>query len=139
MGSKFLASVACLMLLACCFPGCKRSASVSSSQTGAAADPRFEQFVSLMNAGKNYLDQGDATNALALFQRAHAVVPNDVDVRLNMANSYLLAGKADEAIREADEALKLEPNSAAAYFVKGSAYLRPVSYTHLTLPTILRV
>jgi Flp pilus assembly protein TadD len=77
-----------------------------------------------MNAGKNYLDQGDATNALALFQRAHAVVPNDVDVRLNMANSYLLAGAANEAIREADEALKLEPNSATAYFVKGAAYLR---------------
>ena len=29
-----------------------------------------------------------------------------------------------EAIREADEVLKLDPNSAAAYFVKGSAYLR---------------
>src|SRR4029434_644409 len=27
-------------------------------------------------------------------------------------------------IREADEVLKLEANSAAAYFVKGSAYLR---------------
>ncbi|HKX62338.1 MAG TPA: FG-GAP-like repeat-containing protein [Verrucomicrobiae bacterium] len=124
LGSRFLARVACLMLLACCFPACKRSPSVPTNQTGAAADPRFEQFLSLMNAGKNYLDQGDATNALVLYKRAQAVIPNDIDVRLNMANSYLLAGAADEAIREADEALKLEPNSAAAYFVKGSAYLR---------------
>jgi predicted Zn-dependent protease len=35
-----------------------------------------------------------------------------------------LSGAPEQAIKEADEALKLEPNSAAAYFVKGSAYLR---------------
>jgi Tfp pilus assembly protein PilF len=45
------------------------------------------------------------------------------DVHLNLANSYLVGGAAEEAIREADEVLKLDPNSAAAYFVKGSAYL----------------
>ena len=77
-----------------------------------------------MNAGKNYLDQGDATNALAIYKKAEAIVPNDADVRLNLANCYLLGGEAEEAIREADEVLKLESNSAAAYFVKGSAYLR---------------
>ena len=77
-----------------------------------------------MNAGKNYLDQGDATNALAIYKKAEAIVPNDADVRLNLANCYLLGGAAVEAIREADQVLKLEPNSAAAYFVKGSAYLR---------------
>src|SRR3989442_86394 len=77
-----------------------------------------------MNAGKNYLDQGDATNALAIYKKAEAIVPNNADVRLNLANCYLLGGAAVEAIREADEILKLEPNSAAAYFVKGSAHLR---------------
>ena len=78
-----------------------------------------DQFLSLMNAGKNYLDQGDATNALAIYKQAEAIVPNDADVRLNLANSYLANGAAEEAIREADEVLKLDPNSAAAYFVKG--------------------
>src|SRR2546430_15693984 len=77
-----------------------------------------------MNAGKNYLDQGDATNALAIYKKAEAIVPNDADVRLNLANCYLVGGAAVEAIREADEILKLELNSAAAYFVKGSAYRR---------------
>lgn len=77
-----------------------------------------------MNAGKNYLDQGDATNALAMYKKAQAIVPNDAEVHLNLANSHLIGGLGEEAIREADEVLKLDPNSAAAYFVKGAAYLR---------------
>src|SRR3989449_2901316 len=114
-----LVQSACLLLLAFCLEGCKRN---PSAQPDAA--PNSAQFLSLMNAGKNYLDQGDAANALAIFKRAEAIVPNDADVHLNLANCYLLGGAAVEAIREADEILKLEPNSAAAYFVKGSAYLR---------------
>lgn len=77
-----------------------------------------------MNAGKNHLDQGDATNALAIYEKAQAIVPNNADVRLNLANCHLLSGAAVQAIGEVDEVLKLEPNSAAAYFIKGSAYLR---------------
>ncbi len=82
------------------------------------------QFFSLMNVGKNYLEQGDATNAITTYRKAMAIVPNDVDVHLNLANAYLVADAASEAIREANEALRIEPNSAAAYFILGSAYLR---------------
>jgi Tfp pilus assembly protein PilF len=112
------AQLACMLLLAFCLAGCKRSSSDSSPKAPS------DQFLSLMNAGKNYLDQGDATNALAIYKKAEAIVSNDVDVHLNLANSYLIGGAAAAAIREADEVLKLEPNSAAAYFVKGAAYLR---------------
>ena len=77
-----------------------------------------------MNVGKNHFDQGDATNAVAAYKKAAAIVPNDADVHLNLANAHLMAGAAEDAIREADDVLKLEPNSAAAYFVKGSAHLR---------------
>jgi hypothetical protein len=77
-----------------------------------------------MNVGKNHLDQGDATNAITTYKKAQTIFPNDADLHLNLANSYLVGGAAGESIREADEVLKLEPNSAAAYFVKGSAWLR---------------
>src|SRR5436190_1371903 len=117
------AEIACLLLLAVYLAGCKRSPSGSESQS-AAARGSSDQFLSLMNAGKNYFDQGDVTNALATYKKAVAIVPHDIDVRLNLGNSYLLAGAAADAIREADEVLKLDPNSAAAYFIKGTAYLR---------------
>ena len=117
--TRRIAQLACMLLLAFGLAGCKRSSSDSSKRTAAAPNSPSDQFLSLMNAGKNYLDQGDATNALAIYKKAEAIVPNDADVRLNLANCYLLGGEAKEAIREADEVLKLEPNSAAAYFVKG--------------------
>jgi cytochrome c-type biogenesis protein CcmH/NrfG len=104
-----------LVLLAFCL-GCKRSSNDSQAPS--------DQFLSLMNVGKNYLDQGDTTNALATYKKAQAIFPNDPDLHLNLANSHLAGGAAQEAIREADEVLKLDPNSAAAYFVKGSAWLR---------------
>lgn len=119
-----IALIPCLLLLAFGLAGCKRHSAGASNQSANAPDSPADQFLSLMNAGKNYLDQGDATNALALYKKAEALVPHDADVRLNLANAYLLAGAAAEAIREAEEALKVEPNSAAAYFVKGSACLR---------------
>lgn len=113
-----------LLLLAFGFAGCKRSRSANDTPPVAAPGSPADQFLSLMNSGKNYLDQGDATNALVVFKKAESLVPNDVDVRLDLANSFLLAGDASEAIRQAEEATKLEPNSAAAYFIKGSASLR---------------
>jgi Tfp pilus assembly protein PilF len=119
-----IAQIACLLLMAFGLAGCKRDSSGSQNQSADATNGPSNLFLSLMNAGRNYLDQGDATNALSRYKKAEAIVPNDADVHLNLANSYLLAGVAVEAIREAEEVLKLDPNSAAAYFVKGSAFLR---------------
>ena len=114
-----LAQLACLLLAFCL--GCKRP----DSSKGPS-----DEFLRLMVVGKNHLERGDTTNALATYKKAEAIFPNDADLHLNLANSYLIAGSyggsptATEAIREAYEVLKLDPNSAAAYFVKGSAYLR---------------
>ncbi len=119
----FIDRIACLLLVLG-LAGCGREPSGASTLSTGAGEGPSDQFLSLMNAGKNFLDQGDATNALALYRKAEALVPNDADVRLNLANSHLLAGAAVEAIGKAEEVLELEPNSAAAYFVKGSAYLR---------------
>ena len=121
---RYIGQSVCLLLLAICLTGCKRSPSGSTSRTDVSPNDPSEKYLSLMNAGKNYLDRGDATNALATYKEAAALVPNDPDVHLNLANGYLLSDAGAEAIRETDEVLRLEPNSAAAYFIKGSAYLR---------------
>lgn len=135
-----VAAVTLLVLLVptAVFTGCDRregvsqngsTPSASNSPTPGAvttAPPAAlpDQFISWMNAGRNHLEQGDATNALVTYRKAAALVPQDPDVHLNLANTHLIANATADAIREADEVLKREPNSAAAYFIQGSALLR---------------
>lgn len=95
----------------------------SKQQKQAPAEAQ-DDFIRLMNSGKNYLDQAQAEKALEIYTQAAELAPTDVDVHLNLANSHLLAGNAEKAIAEADETLKLDPNSAAAYYVKGCAFMR---------------
>lgn len=119
-----IARLASLLLLAFGLTACKRPSLTPAITSGPVASASSAEFLRLMHAGKNCLEQGDATNALAIYTQALAIVPNHVDVHLNLANAYLLAGDATNAVREAAEVLKLDRNSAAAYFVQGSACLR---------------
>ena len=53
-----------------------------------------------------------------------------------------LSGQIESAIHLYQQSLKLNPNNSQAYVNRGLLYannLKPVSYTHLTLPTILLV
>jgi len=121
---RHTAWIAGLVLLGFGLGGCQRQPNDPSNQAGDSQSPLSDRFLRLMNVGKNYLDRGDATNALAIYLDAAALAPNDADVRLNLANAHLLAGAAEAAVQAAEQLLQLEPNSAAAYFVKGSACLR---------------
>lgn len=109
-----------------CGPGPSKPSAVEARATNAvpASTAPSEEFLSLMNVGKNHLDQGDSTNAVAVYRKAAALLPNDVDVHLNLAIAHLQGDFAREAVAAADEALRRSPNSAAAYFIKGSAHLR---------------
>jgi tetratricopeptide (TPR) repeat protein len=83
-----------------------------------------DEFIRLMNTGRNYLDQGQATNAIPLFQRAAALRPGLADVHLDLANAFLLASQPTNALAQAQAALNFDRNSAAAYYVAGCAFLR---------------
>jgi tetratricopeptide (TPR) repeat protein len=90
----------------------------------AEAGPTTNQFLVLMNQGKNQYDQGQADAAVGAFKRAVALQPTHVDARLNLANAALLANQPDKALASAKEGLNLDPNSAAARFVAGCASIR---------------
>jgi len=77
-----------------------------------------------MNTGKNYFDRGSATNAIPHFQRAVELEPTRPDAHLNLANAWLLAGRPEEAIQDAQAALSFDRNSAAAYYVAGCGHMR---------------
>lgn len=82
------------------------------------------EFVRLMNSGKNYYDQGQAEKAIPLFEQAVAKEPGRPDAHLNLANAYLLANQPAKALPHAVEAVNYDRNLAAAYFVAGCAHLR---------------
>ncbi|MEW6159873.1 MAG: FG-GAP-like repeat-containing protein [Verrucomicrobiota bacterium] len=83
-----------------------------------------DEFIRVMNVGKNYLDKGEAAKAIEAFSRAVNLAPTHPDARLNLANSFLLAGQPENALKEAQEVLNLDHNSAAAHYVKGCAHNR---------------
>jgi Tfp pilus assembly protein PilF len=97
-------------------------ASCSRRSTPAAAPE--DEFVRLMNTGKNYLDQGQADRASEAFRQATALGPTRTDAHLNLANALLLGGHAEDALRSARTVIEFDRNSAAAAYVAGCAHLR---------------
>jgi Flp pilus assembly protein TadD len=83
-----------------------------------------DEFARLMNVGKNYYDKGEGAKAVEAFQKAVELQPTHPDSLLNLANACLLAGQAENALKYAQEVLKLDHNSAAAYYVAGCANVR---------------
>jgi len=81
-------------------------------------------FAQLMNRGNGLLEKGDAILAIDVYNRALRLSPESTDVRLNLANAYLLAGRTDDAARMCRQTLELDANSAAAYYLLGCALLR---------------
>lgn len=122
MNRRALLNFCVFCLFAILASGCKGSETQPS--TPAAGSAQGDEYQRLMISGKNYLDQGQAAKALEVYGRAVKLSPTDPDVHLNLANATLLAGQPEAAIRHADEALKLDANLTAAYFVKGSALIR---------------
>jgi Flp pilus assembly protein TadD len=119
--------LACWLAIAGLLMGCGHDSNPPAASTPVAptaSTPPTEEFLALMNVGKGFMDQGDATNAVQTYLKAIDMVPQDLDARLNLANARLLAGEAQAAVDEAARALEISPNSAAAFFVIGSAQLR---------------
>ncbi len=108
--------------------GCHRSQEENGKGSGNSGESSrnsdADRFLSLMNAGKGYLDQGDPTNAIASYRTAATLLPNDIDLHLNLAISYLMAGDAPSAIREAEIVLGQDADNVAGWFIQGSAHLR---------------
>src|SRR4029434_5665500 len=73
----------------------------AGSGGGAASANVEEEFLALMNSGKNYLDKGSSTQAVIAFEKAVKLQATQGDAHLNLANASLLAGNAEGALKEA--------------------------------------
>lgn len=109
-----------VIVLACLLVGCGKK----SAPGGGVAGNAEEEFLAVMSSGRNYFVSGSSTQAVAAFERAVKLQPTHADARLNLANAQLLAGNAEAALKEAQEVIALDNDSAAGHFVAGCALNR---------------
>jgi tetratricopeptide (TPR) repeat protein len=72
--------------------------------------------------GNAYYDQGQFEEAVAEFEEALQLDPDDAETHYNLGLAYKALGKVDEAIGEYQEAIRLDPDLAEAHNGLGNAY-----------------
>jgi tetratricopeptide (TPR) repeat protein len=100
-----------LLLLALLLAGCGKAT-------------REDEFTRLTNLGKSHLEKGEGAKAVETFEQALKLQPTLPDAQLNLANAFLRANRAEDALRQSRVILEVDPNSAAAHYVAGCALLR---------------
>jgi len=68
------------------------------------------------------LDKGKYDDAIADFDKAIALDPNDAAAYGNRGNAYYSKGEVDRAIADYTKAIALDPNFADAYTNRGVVY-----------------
>ena len=98
----------------------------SETSSGMQEEAQAARFMEIMQSGKNLLDQGlnGAEKAAVLFAQAVATHGGDLDALLNYANALLLLNQTEEVILQTSQAIDLNPNAAAAHYLRGCAYIR---------------
>jgi tetratricopeptide (TPR) repeat protein len=74
------------------------------------------------NLGNVFHDQGRMDEAIAQYQRALEIKPDDDEVHYNLGNVFLQLGRMDEAIAHYQKALAINPNYAKAHNNLGTAF-----------------
>ena len=90
----------------------------------AARRLRPDDMAILVWLGDIRLAQGDAAAAEPLFARALAFYPDSLSARFGLARVALMRERFEQAARELEEILALEPSATAAHYPLGQAYLR---------------
>src|SRR5690349_9229276 len=95
-----LGKICVAMIAAAVLASCGKKSDVPGAASNPAKNAE-EEFLSVMNSGKNYLDKGSSTQAVIAFERAVKLQPTELDAHLNLANAQLVAGNAEAALKEA--------------------------------------
>jgi tetratricopeptide (TPR) repeat protein len=73
--------------------------------------------------GLSYFQLGEIAKAYQFLLKAESLLPADPDVRLKLAQVYLIGGRPGDAIREAEAILISNPQNTDAYSLLGTVYL----------------
>ena len=62
--------------------------------------------------------------AVAQFQKAVEINPNDAEAQYNLGNAFFQKGQLDEAVAQFQKALEIDPNSFATHYNLGGAFFQ---------------
>lgn len=73
--------------------------------------------------GLIFIAESNLTRAIESFKNALKYEPNYFDAKFNLAQAYYKSGKVQEALKEYEECLKLNPEFPQLYLIIGSIFL----------------
>ena len=108
----------------------------SQSQSSASLSTNLAQNINTvpntaegyLHRGISYIKLGEATKALADFDRAIELNPNNVDIYINRGIAYIQLRDLEQALTEFSKAIEVNPKYDRAYYNRG------LTYFHLRKP-----
>ncbi len=81
------------------------------------------------NLGLSFFRKGQLDEAVAQFQKALEINPNDAEAHINLGNALFRKGQPDEAIAQFQKALEINPSDAEAHSNLGNALLPRIGFS----------
>jgi tetratricopeptide (TPR) repeat protein len=94
-------------------------------QEAAAREPSNEDYC--FDYGNSFVQHGKVTSAIAVFRTAVADLPRSWKLRVGLGSAYYFAADYESAAGALLEAVRLKPDSTAAWFLLGETYESAVS------------
>ena len=86
-------------------------------------DVEFVQSVEdYLNRGNTYHDKGEFNRAIAEYDKAIRLKPDNAIAYLNKGAAYFFKGNLDQAMVDFNQAIALDPYLASAYYSRGLVY-----------------
>ena len=102
----------------------RRAARQRSAIVGAAGDPTTRSPQGERNLAGLMFEQGRHAEALAAYERLVKLEPEDATLRTSMAGALGALGRYDEAMKQLDAAIRLDPLNVEAYHNRGVVFER---------------
>jgi tetratricopeptide (TPR) repeat protein len=82
----------------------------------------LSDYIIYNNRGFAYLSKGDSDHALADFNQAITIHPDQIMAYLNRSAAYFVKHELDDALADLNQVVKLQPDFALTYLKRGGIY-----------------